>query len=85
MNKFKKGDAEYISNGHYNIDGIHYMSIWTYKNKHGIEPNTNKINGTQGAEMTAKGIETCDSIPDIGNFDSVFIYPVSVLEDYYGF
>ena len=83
MEKFKKGDPEYIANGHYNIDGIHFMSIWTFKNKHGLEPNSNKVNGIQGIELTAKGVGTFDSIPDFGNFDSVLLYPVSSLEDYY--
>jgi hypothetical protein len=36
MSKFKKGDSEYISNGHYSIEGTEYMSIWTFKKHNNI-------------------------------------------------
>lgn len=84
MNKFKKGDSEYISNGHYSIEDSEFMSIWTFKKQNGIEPNFDKVNGPEGIELFNMGVKTYDSIPDFGNYDSVLLYPVDELKSFYG-
>lgn len=83
MSKFKKGDKEYISNGHYLIENIYYMSIWTFKKQNGIEPNYDAVNGPEGIQLFDLGIKSYNSKPDFGNYDSVLIYPVDELKSFY--
>ena len=82
--KYKKGCSEYISNGHYEIDSIRYMSIWSFKKSHNIEPNYDNVNGPEGRELSSNGVRSFESKPDFGNYDMVLIYPISDLENYYG-
>lgn len=37
MAQYSKESSEYISNGHYRINGVDYMSVWTFKNKYSEE------------------------------------------------
>jgi len=83
MSKFTKGDSEYISNGHYSIEGTEYMSIWTFKKHNNIEPNFDKINGPEGIKLFDMGIKSYDSKPDFGNYDSVLLYPINELTAFY--
>jgi hypothetical protein len=34
MTNYSSESPEYISNGHYKIDGVEFMSVWTFKNAH---------------------------------------------------
>ena len=43
MTHYSKNDLEYRNNGHYQINDIDYMSIWTFKNKHNIQSLLNPI------------------------------------------
>lgn len=82
MEKLDKHSPEYISNGHYKIDGIDFMSVWTYKNKKGIEPNNTTSNSSAGLYLHA----TCESIPtkpDFGNFDVIYIFKKEDLDKYF--
>lgn len=84
MAHYSKENNEYRGNGHYVIDGVEFMSVWTFKNKHGIQPNDWKSNGNEGQELISQGGKVHSSTPDFGNFDKIYIYPVSDLEEYYG-
>ncbi|MBX3164458.1 MAG: hypothetical protein KF900_08255 [Bacteroidetes bacterium] len=84
MKKFSKDSSEYIENGHYKINEVDFMSVWTFKNKYGIKPNDNTNNGTQGKELIQRGIEYHASTPDFGGFEEIYIYPVEALKNYYG-
>lgn len=85
MKQFKKGDPEYIENGHYTIDGIDYMSIWTYKNEHNFNrsDNSNSINGIESIELLSSGINFYNSKPDFGGFSEIKIFPVEDLKNFY--
>lgn len=83
MAHFDNNSPEYIDNGHYKINGIDYMSIWTFKRIHHIEPNNKELNGTDGQNLISNDIETHTSTPDFGNFDKIFIYPIHVLKNFY--
>ena len=83
MAQFDKNSSEYLDNGHYNINGREFMSIWTYKKSNNIEPNNNNINGAEGQELMANGVEHYSSTPDFGGFSIIYIYPVEELENYY--
>ena len=82
---YQKGDSEYISNGVYKIGINTYMSIWSYKNKHAIEPNTNDGNGIDSSELKADGVKSYKSKPDFGGFETVYIFPIYVLDKFYGY
>jgi hypothetical protein len=84
MGQFDKNSEEYISNGHYRINGVDFMSVWTFKKKHGIEPNNNSANGSEGQELNKLGFNIHSSTPDFGGFSTIYIYPVEELEKYYG-
>jgi hypothetical protein len=77
-----KQSPEYISNGHYNVEGNDWMSIWTYKGKNGITPNSTSTNGSDGLEMYAK-YESIESKPDFGGFSKIYIFKVSDLDQFY--
>lgn len=82
----KEGTKEvYQSNGHYRINSIDYMSIWTFKNKYQIKENTNDINAADSKELVSRGIGYEISVPDLGRFPTVKIFKVDDLEQYYGF
>jgi len=85
MKQFKKGDQEYNENGYYTIEGIDYMSIWTYKNKNNFDKskNSNSINGNEAIEMLNEGIHFYNSKPDFGGFSEIKIFPVSDLRGFY--
>jgi uracil-DNA glycosylase len=83
MKIFKKGDSEYLSNGFYKIEGEEFMSIWSYKKRNDISPNTNSINGDDGIELFNQGIMSFESKPDFGNFDKVLLYPKVDLDRFY--
>lgn len=83
MKQFSKNDPEYRGNGHYVIDGIEYMSIWTYKNKFSTGINTTKQNGAEAVELSNLNIDIRRSKPDFGNFDTIYMYPVSDLHSFY--
>jgi hypothetical protein len=82
MRILKKGDPEYIDNGHYKHGGIEYMSIWTYKNNKGLGDNSNSKNGFDARDMNAR-YQAAQCEPDFGDFGTVFIYNLEDLEDYY--
>lgn len=82
MKVFKKGDSEYISNGHYKIDGEDFMSIWKYKKINNIF-SSNSQNGADGIELFNQGVKFFESEPDFGYFDKVLIYPVADLDRFY--
>ncbi len=83
MKQFSQNDPEYKGNGHYIIDGIEYMSIWTYKKKKGHSNNSNSVNGEEGIQLTANGVETKRTKPDFGGFDNIYVYPVEELNKFY--
>jgi hypothetical protein len=83
MKLFKKGDPEYLSNGHFAIEGTDYMSIWAFKKHFDLHPNDYDTNGDEGIVLYRKGTPALDSEPDFGTFRSVLLYPVSELKEFY--
>jgi len=83
VSHFSKESPEYKANGHYVIDGIEFMSIWSFKNRHGIKSDT-VANGREGKELAAKGVEIHTSTADIDYSKPILIYKLSSLEEYYG-
>ena len=85
MTHYSKNDSEYRNNGHYQINDIDFMSIWTFKNKHNIQPNTNASNGEDAQALMAKGGIFHTSSPDFGNqFAKIYIFTVTSLNNYFG-
>jgi hypothetical protein len=91
---FDKSSSAYISNGHYHVDCekiengsfscIEYMSIWTFKNKNNISPNSNDANRLDAEKIQSSYIPRHSyCIPDFGNFPSVKIFPVEDLKKHY--
>ena len=83
MKQYSKTDQEYRGNGHYEIDGVEYMSIWTYKNKNNVGVNTNQANGSDAISLGSAGITAVRTKPDFGNFDNIYVYPVMDLDGFY--
>lgn len=80
---FDEKSKEYIGNGHYRVGGIDFMSIWTFKKKYGLEPNTTDVNGSEGQDLNRLGFNMHSSTPDFGGFSTIYIYPVEQLKKYY--
>lgn len=93
---YRRGDSEYITNGHYRINKVDYMSIWTFKNKHAkvsnggksiskfAFTNTNSRNGQESIELINKGYSYYNSEPNFGNYSEIKIYKESDLKRFYG-
>ncbi|MGB1117257.1 MAG: hypothetical protein ACPG30_00930 [Parvibaculales bacterium] len=85
MAQYDKNSPEYVNNGHYKINDKEYLSIWAFKKKYDIEPNNNGENGKEGKELAVQALGDIHScIPDFGEFNNVFIYPIDELAKYYG-
>ncbi len=87
MTDFSKDSQEYISNGHYEIDGTQFMSVYTFKKKNkmkAVNSKMEKVNPNEGMELAAKCQIKYKTKPDFGHFDFIWVYPVTELEDYYG-
>jgi len=85
MPHYSKNNPEYRNNGHYQINDIVFMSIWTFKNKHNIQPNTNASNGEDSQALMAKGGIFHTSSPDFGNqFAKIYIFTATSLNNYFG-
>ncbi len=82
MEIYSKESPEYIANGHYEINGVEFMSVWTFKNKHNLPQKSQ--NPKEGKELSAKIQNKKESKPDISGYPVIYIYPVSDLEEYYG-
>lgn len=81
---FNRESNEYIDNGHYRVDDIEFMSIWTFKNKNFLSNNTTEVNGEDALRLrNIEGIiiHTCE--PDFGNFEIINIYPIDELRRFY--
>ena len=76
-----KDSSEYRSNGHYQVDGEDWMSIWTYKKKNGLDFKDSDQNKSDGLNMTSK-YESIASKPDVGPFDEINIFKVADLTTY---
>ncbi len=83
MKQYQKGDLEYRSNSHYVVDGVDFMSVWTYKNKTGLTNNTTFTNGREAIELSSYCSTIISTKPDLGVFDNIYAYPVTELETYY--
>ena len=82
--RFQKGDSEYLSNGHYIIDNVVFMSIWTFKNNYStIQENTTPQNGKDALDLLKTDFINYFSKPDFGVFSDIRIYPVLDLKRYY--
>lgn len=81
---FKLGDKEYIENGHYRIDNIDYMSIWTFKNNFETNSeNTTEQNFSDANKIIPLNSDYYRSKPDYGYFNEIKIYPVRTLKKFY--
>jgi len=75
---------ERIENGLFEIDGELWYSIWTFKNKYGITPNSNSANLQDAANVSRMcNDEHITIIPDIGNFGHVKGFREQDLIHYY--
>ena len=79
---YSKDSPEYLGNGHYKINGVEFMSVWTFKNKHNLPQKSQNPN--EGKELSMLVQNKKASKPDFGLFKQIYIYPVSDLEEYYG-
>ena len=92
MKVFSKDSPEYIANGHYNIDGVEFMSVWTFKRAYDLN-NKNKERDTsrnlnEGGELSKACSVKHPSIPERkpagASYNHVYIYPLEELKDFYG-
>lgn len=82
MVEYSKESPEYISNGHYRIKEVDFMSVYTFKKTHNM--SMKEKNPDEGMKLAAKCEIKYKTKPDFGAFDFVYVYPISELEDYYG-
>ena len=78
---FSKENPEYISNGHYKVDGIEYKTIYSYRKAHGFglgSPTENKSLADKLVNVENRYIETK---PDFGRFECVKAYRVDILNE----
>lgn len=84
MTDFDKNSPEYISNGHYKVNGTDFMSVWTYKKKFNpSSENKTHINGPEGQKLAQICSEVYSTTPDFGGFNEILIFPLSELKEFY--
>ena len=84
MAQYSKESSEYIVNGHYRINAVDYMSVWTFKNNYsGTTDNTTSINGSEGKELTRKCSKYYSTEPDFGGYNKIYVFPIGELKKYY--
>jgi len=82
MVEYSKESSEYVSNGHYKIKEVDFMSVYTFKKAHNM--SMKEKNPNEGKELAAKCEIKYKTKPDFGSFVFVYVYPITELEDYYG-
>jgi hypothetical protein len=81
---YSKKSPEYISNGHYLIDGKEYMSVWTYKNNYvRFVENCTELNVQEGRSLSVECSSSFYAKPDKGPFKKVLIFPVDELYKFF--
>ena len=83
--EFSKDSKEYLSNGHYQINGREFMSVWTDKKTHRFSPteNTTPINSEEGRQLAQVCSEAHSTEPDFGRFSEILVFPVDELKSFY--
>ncbi|GHB79624.1 hypothetical protein GCM10008107_31440 [Psychrosphaera saromensis] len=82
MNTYSKKDNEYQDNGHYIVHGIHYMSLYTYRNIHGLPRVSPEINKKIGLSINPLLCEHIETLPDEGHFKIIKAYNLSYLKEH---
>jgi len=76
-------DKTNIGEGHYRDDnGNEYMSIWTYKNKNHIEPNTNGANYEDARNISCND-KFWGPFHESNQFKNGWMYNVEDLNEFY--
>lgn len=78
---FSKKNPEYISNGHYKVNGTDYKTIYSYRKAHGFglgTPSENKELANSLVNVENRYIET---EPDFGKFKCIKAYDVNILNE----
>lgn len=64
---YKKGDQEYINNGHYTIEGEEWMTLWAFKKKFELAGNNEDQNSIDTSILKQGFTNYYKCIPDFGN------------------
>ncbi|MCR3907575.1 hypothetical protein ACEUAG_11450 [Aeromonas hydrophila] len=69
---YKKGMPEHRANGKYEINGVMWYSIWTFKKEKGILNSSNKVNENDAIMLSSlTGNNYILIEPEIGGFETV--------------
>lgn len=83
--QFSKSSKEYVENGVYNIGGIMFYTLWAWKKQTSgySSVNTPVVNTAHSNELTGLGIPSIQTIPDVGDFDTVKAFPQVSIEHFF--
>jgi hypothetical protein len=73
---------KFITEGHYKDESAEYMSIWTFKKKKGIKPNSNAINYEDAISISCSDRKWLPFNAS-NQFKNGWHYNVICLEDFY--
>ena len=79
---YDKQSPEHRGNGLYEIGGVLWYSVWTFKNKFGGSRNTGPINQMDAIELS-KLYDFITLVPEIGQFDTVRGFREVELKQFY--
>jgi hypothetical protein len=79
MKKYSERDTEWQQNGYYIVDDIHYMSLYTCRELHGLPKVAPDINKEIGLNINPLDCDHIYTIPDIVSFDIIKAYELSYL------
>jgi hypothetical protein len=75
-------DPRYLGKyGHYKINNEEFISIYGFKNKFGLSGNDK--NGNEALQILEQGIKSYKSVPEIGKFRVVRVFPLLFLQGFY--
>lgn len=74
IHNFDQNSPEHRGNGHYEIGGIQYMSIWTFLNSNNLRMPDNETTGTLTMRMESKfGLYPYKGIMEIGRMKGEYV------------
>lgn len=72
---------EYVENGHYIVDGLVYMSLWTWRRTRGLPGVSHHENARIGDKIKPEICKLIYTVPDIPSYEKIKAYDVSFLDE----
>lgn len=77
---YKKGDKEYIKNGHFSIEGQEWMTMWAFNNDRKVYSSP-ELNAMNSSALNHSWVDSHKCIPDLYPNQVRYMYPIKLLKE----